>query len=293
MAWIDGFSFELPEEAMLAQQSAREFAEHEVLPLAEKIDHEHYFPKELIPKMGALGFMGVCVPEQYDGAGLSQVAYCLIIEELAAACATTSVIASAHNSLCISPIVEFGSEEQKKHYLPPLAKGEHIGCFALSEPGTGSDAASLTCIAKKSGDKYIVNGTKNWITNGPVSDTCVLFATLDTTKGHKGVCAFVHSMKLPGISIGKKENKLGICGSATSSITYEDVELSKEHLLLGEFQGFKVAMSTLNGGRTGIAAQAVGIARAALRDSLSYSKDVKPLENRSVSIRVSRIIWLI
>jgi butyryl-CoA dehydrogenase len=275
MNWVEGFAFDLPEDVVLARDAARSFAEKEVLPLAEKVDQEHYFPQELIPKMGALGFMGVCVPEAYGGVNLSQMAYCAIIEELAAACASTSVVVSAHNSLCIAPILEFGTEAQKKQYLPPLARGEAIGCFALSEPGTGSDAAALTCTAHKDGKRYIIQGTKNWITNGPVADTCVLFAKQDVTAGHKGVSAFVHSMKLKGISVGRKENKLGICGSPTSSITYEEVELSEEHLLGGEFQGFRVAMNTLNGGRTGIAAQAVGIARAALRDALAYSKQRK------------------
>ena len=271
MSWIDGYVFDLPEEAKLSQQAARTFAENEVRPLAEKVDQQHYFPQELIPKLGQNGFLGVCVPEQYGGSGLGQIAYCLIIEELAAACASTSVIVSAHNSLCIAPIVMHGSEEQKRKYLPDLAGGKKLGCFALSEPGTGSDAASLTCTVKKAGDGYVINGTKNWITNGPVAGVCVLFAKQDPAKGHKGVTAIVHPMDLPGIGVGKKENKLGICGSPTSSVTYEDVKVGAEHILGGELNGFKVAMSTLNGGRTGIAAQAVGIARAALRDALSYS----------------------
>ena len=259
----------------MIQETARQFAEQEVLPLAEKIDREHRFPKELIPKMGQLGFMGAVIPEAYGGSGLAQQAYILIIEELAAACASTAIIVSAHNSLSAWPIVHFGSEAQKKQYLPKMASGEHLGCFALSEPSTGSDAAALKCVVRKDGDRYIVNGTKNWITNGPEADTCVLFATMDQSKGHKGVTAFVHSMKLPGVSTGRKEDKLGIRGSPTSSITYDEVVLTKEHLLGGELGGFKVAMETLNGGRIGVAAQAVGIARAALRDALNYSKERK------------------
>ncbi|MDZ4786335.1 MAG: acyl-CoA dehydrogenase [bacterium] len=275
MSWVDGFTFELSEEERLVQEAARSFSSKEVLPLAEKIDQEHYFPKELIPKLGELGFMGVLVPSTYGGSEMSMISYCLIIEELAASCASTSVIVSAHNSLCISPILEFGTEEQKKTYLPKLATGKALGCFALSEPGTGSDAANLTCMVKKVGDKYVVNGTKNWITNGPVADTCVLFAMQDSSKGHKGVTAFVHDMHIPGFSRGKKENKLGICGSPTSSISYENVELTKANLLDVELGGFRVAMNTLNGGRIGIGAQAVGIARSALRDALSYSKERK------------------
>ncbi len=271
MTWVDGFHFPLDEETRMAQETARAFAESEVLPLAAKIDQQHYFPKELVPKMGGLGFMGVTVPAEYNGAGLGNLAYCLIIEELAAACATTSIISSAHNSLCISPINEFGSEAQKQKYLTQLSTGAHLGCFALSEPGTGSDAASLSCTVRKDGDKYIVNGAKNWITNGPEANTCVLFATLDQTKGHKGVTAFVHSMDVPGLTRGKREDKLGIRGSATCGLTYDNVELGAEHRLGAEFEGFKVAMNTLNGGRLGVAAQAVGIARAALRDALNYA----------------------
>ncbi|MBN8549084.1 MAG: acyl-CoA dehydrogenase [Deltaproteobacteria bacterium] len=275
MSWVDGFAFELSEEVQMIREAARSFAEEQVLPLAAKIDQEHYFPSELVPKMGALGFMGATVPSEYGGAELSQMAYCLIVEELAAACASTSIIVSAHNSLCVSPILEFGSEEQKKTYLPGLASGSKLGCFALSEPGTGSDAASLTCSVTRKGDEYIVNGTKNWITNGPVADVCVLFATQDPKAGYKGVTAFVHDLSLPGITRGKKENKLGICGSPTCSLTYTDVKLTKANLLGAELKGFNVAMTTLNGGRIGVASQAVGIARAALRDALQYSKDRK------------------
>ncbi len=275
MSWIDGFDFELTEEERMVQEAARDFATQEVLPLAEKIDQEHYYPSELIPKMGDLGFMGVCVPEQYGGSGMSMMAYCLIIEELAAACASTSVIVSAHNSLCISPILEFGTEEQKKNYLTRLATGKSVGCFALSEPGTGSDAANLTCMVKKVGDKYIINGAKNWITNGPVADVCVLFAMQDPSKGYRGVTAFVHDMDTPAMSRGKKENKLGICGSPTCGLTYDNLELTKENLLGEELGGFRVAMNTLNGGRVGIGAQAVGIGRAALRDALAYAKERK------------------
>ncbi len=278
MGWIDGFPFELSDEERMVAESARSFATKEVLPLAEKIDKEHYFPKELIPKMGNLGFMGVLVPTEYDGAGMSMISYCYIIEELAAACASTSVIVSAHNSLCINPILEFGNEAQKKNYLTRLASGRALGCFALSEPGTGSDAANLTCSVKKVGDKYIVNGSKNWLTNGPVADICVLFAMQDPSKGHKGVTAFVHDMNIPGLTRGKPEDKLGIRGSPTCGTTYENVELTEANLLGGELQGFKIAMNTLNGGRIGIGAQAVGIARAALRDALAYSKQRKAFD---------------
>jgi len=256
-------------------EAARSFAQGEVKPMAAKIDREHLFPRELVKKMGELGFMGATIPTEFGGSGLSQIAYCLIVEEIAAGCASTSVILSAHNSLCAWPIVEFGTPAQKKTYLPKLATAEWMGCFALSEPGTGSDAANLSCVAKKDGDGFIVNGTKNWITNGPVADVCVLFAKQDTSKGHDGITAFVHPMNLPGITRGKPEEKLGICGSPTSSISYDQVRLTKDHVLFQELKGFKVAMTTLNGGRMGVAAQAVGIARAALEAALEYSKQRK------------------
>lgn len=275
MTWEDGITFGLDEEVKLVRETARDFAQNEVLPLAKKIDQEHWFPEPLIKKLGSLGFMGACVPQEWGGAGLSQVAYCLIIEELAAACASTSIIVSAHHSLTISPILDYGTDSQKEKFLKPLATGEKLGCFALSEPGTGSDAASMTCKAETKGDTFIINGTKNWITNGPRADTCVLFATNNPSLGHKGVTAFVHDMNLKGITRGKPEDKLGIRGSPTCSIHYDNVELTKENLLSEVGKGFKVGMTTLNGGRTGVAAQAVGIARAALRDALTYGKQRK------------------
>lgn len=275
MSWENGIGFDLGEELSMIRDSARDFATSEVAPLATKIDREHYFPEELIPKLGALGFLGIQIPSEYGGADLSTLAYCSIVEELSYACASTGVIVSAHNSLCVAPIVSFGTEEQKKNYLPDLASGNHLGCFALSEPGTGSDAASLTCMAKKVGNEYVISGTKNWITNGPVADTCVLFAMQDPTQGSRGVTAFVHSMELPGVSVGKAEEKLGICGSQTSSINYTDVKLTTANILGSEFSGFKVAMQTLNGGRLGIASQAIGIGRAALKAACRYAGERK------------------
>ena len=275
MGWRDGFALELSDEVRMVQEAARDFAEKEVAPLAAKIDRDHHFPKELIPKLAGLGFLGITVPAEYGGSELSNTAYSLIVEELSAACASTGVIVSAHNSLCLWPIANFGSDDQKKRFLPPLVSGAQLGCFALSEPGTGSDAAALTCTVKKQGDTYVINGTKNWITNGPVAGTCVLLAMQDAKKGNRGITAFVHSMDLPGISRGKPEDKLGICGSPTCSIMYDNVVLTKENLLGEEEKGFKVAMATLNGGRLGIASQAIGIARAALRDALSYAKTRK------------------
>lgn len=275
MVWRESVAFELSEEENFACDTARAFAEKEVAPLAAKIDQEHYFPKELLPKMGDLGLMGAIVPPEYGGAGLSTLAYALIIEELSAACASTGIIVSAHTSLCVTPILDYGSEEQKRYFLPRLASGKALGCFALSEPSTGSDAAAIATTYKRDGDDFILNGTKNWITNGPEADVCVVFASSDTSKGNKGITTFVHDMNLPGISRGKREDKMGIRGSPTSSIMYDNVRLPKSALLHQENRGFPVAMTTLNGGRIGVAAQAVGIARAAFDDALKYAQERK------------------
>jgi len=273
---MDSIDIELNEEQKMVKQTAKDFADNKLKPLARKIDAEHYFPKELIPELSQLGFMGICVPEEYGGAELGTVSYMLVIEELARACASTSVIVAAHNSLAIWPINKFGSEAQKKHYLPKMAAGEWLGCFALSEPGTGSDAAAQTCTAVQEGDNWKINGTKNWITNGPEAEVCVLFTMADADKGHKGINCFIIDMKTTqGVSVGKKEEKLGICGSPTASIMFDDVIVSNDQMLGKPGEGFKIAMSTLDGGRVGIAAQASGIARAALDDSIAYSKERK------------------
>ncbi len=275
MVWRDSVAFELSEEENFACDTANTFARNEVAPLAAKIDREHYFPRELLPKMGDLGLMGAIVPQEYGGAGLSTLAYALIIEELSAACASTGIIVSAHTSLCVTPILDYGSDEQKRYFLPKLAAGKALGCFALSEPSTGSDAAAITTTYRREGHEFVINGTKNWITNGPEAGVCVVFATSDTTKGNKGITAFVHDMNLPGISCGKREDKMGIRGSPTSSIMYDNVRLPKSAILHEENRGFLVAMTTLNGGRIGVAAQAVGIARSALDDSMRYAQERK------------------
>lgn len=270
---MNTIEIELNEEQRLVRQTAQDFASEVVKPLARKIDQQHYYPTELIPKLGALGFMGINIDHDFGGSGLDAVSYALIIEELARVCASTSVIVSAHNSLCIYPIQEFGTPEQKKKYLPKLATGELIGCFALSEPGTGSDAARQTCMAKKAGEQWQISGVKNWITNAPVADICVLFTMEKPEAKHKGINCFIIELKnTAGVSIGKKEEKLGICGSPTASITFTDTLVESNQLLGSPGDGFKIAMKTLDGGRIGIAAQAVGIAQAALEDSLEYSK---------------------
>ena len=275
MVWRDSVAFELSDEENFACDTAHTFAQNEVAPLAAKIDREHYFPRELLPKMGDLGLMGAIVPQEFGGAGLSTLAYALIIEELSAACASTGIIVSAHTSLCVTPILDYGTDEQKRYFLPKLAAGKALGCFALSEPSTGSDAAAITTTYRPDGDEFVLNGTKNWITNGPEAGVCVVFATSDTSKGNKGITAFVHDLNLPGISCGKREDKMGIRGSPTSSITYDNVRVPKTAMLHDENRGFTVAMTTLNGGRIGVAAQAVGIARSALDDSLRYAQERK------------------
>jgi butyryl-CoA dehydrogenase len=278
MSWIDDSNIFITEDERLIQQSARKIAEISVAPRAKQIDADHHFPRDLIPELANLGFFGACGPEEYGGSALSHVAYALIIEELAAACASTAIIVSAHNSLCVAPIVSRGTSSQKKRLLPNLLSGREIGCFALSEPGMGSDAASLTCTAKSEGSTYIISGTKNWITNGPESTICILFASVDTTLRHKGIACFAHRLDLPGISFGKTEEKLGIRGSPTCSITYDNVILTEDDLLANPGEGFRIAMETLDGGRIGVAAQAIGIARSALHDALLYSTQRKTFD---------------
>jgi butyryl-CoA dehydrogenase len=275
MVWVDDLGFELTEDEVMVRDAARAFATGKVAPRAAAIDKNHEFPRDLVVEMGKLGFLGATLPPEAGGSGLSTVAYVLIIEELAAACATTAIILSAHHSLAVRPLFEYGSKEQKDRYLARLVSGESLGCFALSEPGSGSDAAAMKCSAKTQGDAIVVNGTKNWITNGPESEVCLLTATEDFSAGYKGITAFFHPLNLEGVELGKREDKLGIRGSATCSIAYTDVKLSEEHVLGERRAGFRLALEALNGGRVGVAAQACGIARSALRDALSYAQQRK------------------
>ncbi|HEY5995898.1 MAG TPA: acyl-CoA dehydrogenase [Candidatus Deferrimicrobiaceae bacterium] len=265
--------FDLTEEQLMIQEMARNFAQKEVLPKAAELDEEARFPEELVRQMADLGLMGVAVPEEYGGAGMDTICYVIAMEEISRACASTGVIMSVNNSLACDPILKFGSEEIKKKYLVPLASGRKLGCFGLTEPGAGSDAGSQKTTAVKDGSDYIVNGTKNFITNAPHADTCVLFTMTDKEKQHKGITAFVVDMKWPGVTVGKHEKKMGIKASPTSSIIFEDVRVPAENMLGKVGDGFKVAMATLDGGRIGIASQALGIARAALEDALAYAKE--------------------
>ncbi|MGA6993983.1 MAG: acyl-CoA dehydrogenase [Candidatus Deferrimicrobiaceae bacterium] len=267
--------FDLTEEQRMIQEMARSFAQKEVLPKAAELDETERFPEELVRQMAGLGLMGVAVPEEYGGSGMDNICYAIAMEEIARACASTAVILSVNNSLACDPILSFGNEEQKRNYLVSLASGKHLGCFGLTEPGAGSDAGSQKTTAVRDGSHYVLNGTKNFITNAPQADTCVLFAMTDAGKKHKGITTFILDMKTQGVTVGKKEKKLGICASATASIILEDVKIPAENRLGNEGEGFKIAMHTLDGGRIGIAAQAIGIARASLEDALAYAKERK------------------
>jgi butyryl-CoA dehydrogenase len=262
-----------PNEDQLAVQTvARDFATKEVLPKAAEIDREHRHPAELVKRMAELGFLGIAVPTELGGGGFDNVSYALAMEEVCRACASTGVIMSVNNSLVCDPIYRFGTDAQKREWLTPLASGKLLGCFALSEPEAGSDAAAQKTVAVPDGDTFVINGTKNWITNGPVADVCVLFTMTDKAAGHKGITAFILPMKTAGVRCGQPDDKLGIRGSKSSQIFLDDVRLPAS-LVLGEVGGgFRVAMSTLDGGRIGIAAQALGIARACLEDSLAYAQ---------------------
>jgi len=265
-------NFSPSEDQLAVQKTAREFAQGEVLPKAAEIDREHRHPAELVRRMAELGFLGMAVPEAYGGAGLDHVSYVLAMEEIARACASTAVIMSVNNSLVCDPLLRFGTEAQKQEWLAPLAAGKLLGCFALSEPEAGSDAAAQKTTALPDGDGWVLQGTKNWITNGPVADVCVLFAMNDRAAGHKGISAFIVPLQHEGVRVGPPDDKLGIRGSKSSQIFLDDVRLGREHLLGEVGAGFRIAMSTLDGGRIGIAAQAIGIARAALDDSLAYAQ---------------------
>jgi butyryl-CoA dehydrogenase len=266
---------ELTEEQKLVQKTAADFAKNEVLPKAAAIDREHRHPKELVARMAELGLLGMAVPEQWGGAGLDTVSYVLAMEEISRACASTGVIMSVNNSLVCDPIMKFGTDEQKSKWLTPLAQGRLLGCFALSEPEAGSDAAAQKTVARQVGGEWVIQGVKNWITNGPVADVCVLFTMNDQSKGHKGITAFILPMDTAGVRCGPADKKLGIRGSQSCQIFLDDVKLPQANLLGEVGGGFKVAMSTLDGGRIGIAAQALGIARAALEDATAYAAERK------------------
>ena len=254
------------------QEMVRGFAQKEVAPRAAEVDEEARFPAETIKKMGELGLMGVTIPEEYGGAGADTVCYVIAVEEISRACASTGVIMSVNNSLVCESIYHFGTTEQKRHFLIPLARGERLGCFCLSEPNAGSDAANQQTTATAEGNHFILNGIKNFITNGAEADIAVIFATLNRALRHDGICAFLVEKGTPGFSVLKVEKKLGIRGSSCCQLLLEDCRVPREHLLGKVGEGFPVAMTALDGGRIGIASQAVGIARAAYEASLRYAK---------------------
>ena len=275
-------NFVLSEEHTMARTLFRTFAENEVKPLAQELDEQERFPTETVEKMAAYGFLGIPVPKEWGGQGADTLAYAICVEELSRVCATTGVIVSAHTSLCADPIRKYGTQEQKEKYLVPLAAGRSLGAFGLTEPGAGTDAAGQQTKAVLRGDHYILNGTKIFITNGGVADTYVIFAMTDKSKGTKGISAFIVEKDFEGFSIGKKELKMGIRGSSTTELVFENCKVPKENLLGKEGKGFGIAMGTLDGGRIGIAAQALGISQGALDETVAYVKERKQF-GRSIS----------
>jgi alkylation response protein AidB-like acyl-CoA dehydrogenase len=268
-------NFNLTEEHLMIKDAARNFAETELLPGVIERDNKQEFPDELVKKMGEVGFLGIMVDPKYGGSGMDTFSYVLIMEELSKIDASASVIVSVNNSLVCYGIEQYGSEKQKQKYLSKLATGEFIGAFCLSEPEAGSDATSQKTTALDMGDHYIINGTKNWITNGGRSDVYLVIAQTDRDKGHKGINAFIVEKGMKGFDIGPKEDKLGIRGSDTHTLQFNDVKVPKENRIGEDGFGFKFAMKTLSGGRIGIAAQALGIAAGAYELALKYSKERK------------------
>ncbi|WP_313018852.1 acyl-CoA dehydrogenase [Acetoanaerobium noterae] len=267
--------FGFSKEHALLKQMYREFAENEVKPLAAEVDEMERFPVETVEKMVKAGFMGIPFPKKYGGEGGDNLGYAMAVEELSRACGTTGVIVSAHTSLGAHPIFEFGTEEQKEKFLVPLAKGEKLGAFGLTEPNAGTDAAGQQTTAVLDGDEYVLNGSKIFITNAGYAHTYIIMAMTDKKAGTRGISAFIVDADTPGFSVGPKEKKLGIRGSATCELIFENCRIPKENILGKEGIGFKVAMKTLDGGRIGIAAQALGIAQGALDETIHYVKERK------------------
>ncbi len=263
----------LSEEQLLLRETVRRFAEEVVRPRAREIDASGEFPRDYYDRAGELGLAGVAVPEAYGGAGMDTVSYCLVIEEISRVCATSGVILSVNNSLVCDPILDYGSEEQKREFLTPLASGEKLGCFALTEPDAGSDPAALRTLARRDGGDYVLDGSKIFITNGTDADLAIVFATVDREKRHRGITAFIVPCDAPGLSRGGHEYKLGVNASGTTELVLDGVRVPERLRLGAEGEGFKVAMSTLDGGRVGIAAQAVGIAQGAFDEAVAYAQE--------------------
>ncbi len=266
-------NFELTEEQQMIQDMARKFAEREIKPVAAELDRTHQHPAELVSKMGELGLMGVTIPEEYGGAGMDYICYVLSMIEISKACASCGVIMSVCNSLYNFPVYAYGTEEQKQRYLRPVASGEALGCYGLTEASAGSDPARMLTTAVLDGNEWVINGEKKFITNGNVARYCVLAAVTDKSAGYKGISSFIVDFEnTPGFRVGKVEDKLGINASGTAELVFEDARIPKENLLGKPGEGFKQMLTTLDGGRIGIASQALGIGRAALEEALEYSK---------------------
>lgn len=270
--------FELSQDHKVLQAAVRDFVEKEIKPIAMQIDEEHKIPDELVKKMGEMGFLGSYLPEEYGGAGLDMLSYAIVVEEVAKACASSAVLIAAHTSLASNPIYVFGTEEQKKKWLPALNTGEIIGCFMLTEPNAGSDAGGTATMYKREGDEYVINGSKIFVTNGGYLGTGIILASFDRSLKHKGISAFIVDLKSPGVTLQKNENKMGIRGSYTSAFAFDDLRVPVENLLGKEGKGFNLAMDTLNSGRIGVAAQALGIAEGAFELALAYSKERKQFD---------------
>jgi butyryl-CoA dehydrogenase len=268
-------NFELTEIQADIKKVCRELAARELIPNARKWDENHEWPAAALKKLAEMSLMAVAVPEAWGGAGLDNVCYAVAIEEIARGCASTGVIMSVNNSLYCDPVAKYGTDEQKKQYLLPFARGEKLGCFGLTEPDAGSDAAAQKTVAVKKGDHYVINGSKNWITCGPKADAMVLFAMTDKAAGHKGISAFIVPTDTPGFNRAPPDRKMGISAAHSCSMFFEDMKVPETNRLGKDGDGFKVAMSTLDGGRIGIAAQAIGIARAAFEEALAYSAERK------------------
>ncbi|HLG22367.1 MAG TPA: acyl-CoA dehydrogenase [Candidatus Manganitrophaceae bacterium] len=267
--------FRPTEEQKMALEMVRSFAEKEVKPVASKMDAASEFPRGLVKKLAEMGLMGAFIPPEYGGAGMDLVTYTLAMEEISKAWASLGVIMTVNNSLACDPIFRFGNEAQKKRYLTPLAQGALLGCYALTEPGAGSDAGGIATAAKRAGDHYILNGTKLFITNGKNADLAIVYAVTDPSRGKKGISAFIVEKASPGFLVGKVEDKMGLRGSDTAELIFQGLRVPKENLLGAENEGFKIALATLDGGRIGIAAQALGIAQGCLEESIAYAKERK------------------
>jgi butyryl-CoA dehydrogenase len=265
--------FELTDEQQLIREAVREFAEAELVPIAAELDRDHRFPHEILPKLAELNLMGMPYPEKLGGAGTDYVSYVIAVEEISRACASTGIILSVHTSLAMWPIFKFGNQAQHDRYLPDMASGRLLGAFALTEPAAGTDAAAGTATAVLSGDEYVLNGSKIFITNAPHAAVYIVFAKTDPERGVRGMSAFIVEGDTPGFSVGEAEHKLGIRGSSTPPLYFNDCRIPKGALLGGEGNGFKIAMQTLDGGRIGVSAQALGIAQAALDASIGYAKE--------------------